>query len=443
MIEKTRTLIEKYLKQLNVKKWDVLINKIQTLENQFRGLKVEITRDYEIINYNIRIFNDRNENMGIGIVKGSSLNEKIIEDSIIHAKKMAQINSTDKYELTPPGKKYKSLNLAEKIILSDPFEFLQNTSEKLTSEISNHKNVDATFGKFRIYIHNKKLINNLDLDLDSESTSLFIEYAIKSELNGELAEYWAKSHYKNSNQLKLDTRVAKWAKIASDTLKAKHPQSNKSTIVLFPPIVLKDAFRNTLGYHITGKSKVEKISRITVGEKFALESLSMNDNGIIDGGLGSNSWDGEGIPQRNKVIIENGIFKSRIYDLKHAKLLNNKSTGNGIRTSAGSIENSYTNLEILPGTEKLEDMISQISDGIIIEEFSWLNPNKITGDFGAEIRNGYMIKKGKIGEPIKGGNLSGNIFEMVNNILNISIEREFEENTLFPYIVCKDLILSS
>ncbi|MHA1253499.1 MAG: metallopeptidase TldD-related protein, partial [Candidatus Helarchaeota archaeon] len=59
------------------------------------------------------------------------------------------------------------------------------------------------------------------------------------------------------------------------------------------------------------------------------------------------------------------------------------------------------------------------------------------------IRNGYIIKNGEISSPIKGGNISGNVFEMINNIENISIEREFEENTLFPYIQFNNLIISS
>ncbi|MBD3227800.1 MAG: hypothetical protein GF329_06395 [Candidatus Lokiarchaeota archaeon] len=442
MIEKTRNLIEKKLKELNVSKWDLLINKTMTFENQFRGLEIEITRNYEIISYIIRVFDDREKEMGIGELTGFSLNEKNIEESIKYGKQMSKINSSTKYDLNQPGLKYERLKLYEDKIISQPYDFLNDTSEKLTNIIAQQNKIEATFGKFRIYVNEKKLTNSLDLDLDKKSTSLFIEYALKAESDGNLAEYWTKSYFKNSEQLDLNNRVKKWASIAYDTIKAKEPEQNKSIMVLFPPIILKDAFKNTIGFQITGKSKVEKLNRMEPDEKIASENFTLHDNGILKGGLNSNPWDGEGTPQQNTQVIENGIFKNRIFDLKHAKILNGESTGNGIRTAGGSIENTFTNMEVKPGDQKLENIISEIRNGILIEEFSWLNPNRITGDFGAEIRNGYLIQNGAL-SPIKGGNLSGNVFEMLNNIISISKERKYEENVLLPYFLCKDLILSS
>ncbi|MHA1269185.1 MAG: metallopeptidase TldD-related protein [Candidatus Helarchaeota archaeon] len=443
MINEAKNIIIKKLKELKIKKWDVLVSSTITYENQFRGLDVEITRNTETINYIIRIFIDKDKNMGIGVVKGSSLNETIIKDTIKNAIKIAKINSSIKYNLPSPGLKYPDLKLAEKQIVSDPFKFLEDISTELTNEIAKYPKIEPTFGKLRVYISKKRLLNHLNLDLDSKSTYIFIEYALKSVLNEKLAEYWAKGYFKNSDQLNLEDRVSKWVSITSDTLKAIRPPLIKSATVLFPPIVLKDAFRNTLGFHITGKAAVEKLSKIKLNTKIADTSFTMNDNGISKGGFGSHPWDGEGIPQRNNQVIKNGVFESRIYDIKHSKILNKESTGNGIRNALGTIDNSFTNLEILPGNSSLESIIAQISYGIIIEEFSWLNPNRITGDFGAEIRNGYLIKNGNISTPIKGGNLSGNIFDMINNIESISNERRFEENTLFPYILFKNLILSS
>ncbi len=443
MIEEAKNLIEKQLKKLNVEKWELLLTKTFTIENQFRGFDLEITRDYEILNYFLRIFVDKNDKMGIGVVQGSTLDEKIINETINSAIKMANLNSSIKYDLISPGSKYPTLDIAENKIISNPFDFIQDISEKLTNIISRYKGVIPTFGKLRAYINDKKLVNYLGLELDSKSTYLFIEYALKAESTNNLAEYWAKSYFKNSDQLDLENRIPKWAKIAKDTLVAKRPQLQKSATVLFPPIVLKDAFTNTIGFHITGKSKVEKISKIKIGDQIASKEFNLTDNGILTGGLRTHPWDGEGTPQRLTKIIENGVFISRIYDLKHAQILNKKSTGNGIRSSNGTIENDFTNLEISPGNTKLSDIISQIKSGVIVEEFSWLNPNRITGDFGAEIRNGYIIKNGEISTPIKGGNLSGNVFDMIKNIEFISIERNFEENTLIPYIVCKNLIISS
>ena len=72
-----------------------------------------------------------------------------------------------------------------------------------------------------------------------------------------------------------------------------------------------------------------------------------------------------------------------------------------------------------------------------------LNPNEITGNFGAEIRNGYYIENGEFKNPIKLGNVSGTVLDMVKNYEYISKEREFTGDTLFPYMAFKNLNVSS
>ena len=93
--------------------------------------------------------------MGIGIVTGTSLNEKIIQDSINYAKSLSKLNTTVKYDLVAPGMKYKQLKLAEKPIVNNPIEFLQDKSNLLLATLTEHKEIEPTFGKFRIYITEK------------------------------------------------------------------------------------------------------------------------------------------------------------------------------------------------------------------------------------------------------------------------------------------------
>lgn len=87
-------------------------------------------------------------------------------------------------------------------------------------------------------------------------------------------------------------------------------------------------------------------------------------------------------------------------------------------------------------------MISSIKEGYLIEKFSWLNPDELSGFFGAEIRNGYYIKDGEFKNPIKLGNVSGNVLEMIKNCQYISKETEYVENSLLPYIAFANLTVS-
>ncbi|MHA1130007.1 MAG: metallopeptidase TldD-related protein, partial [Candidatus Helarchaeota archaeon] len=204
-----------------------------------------------------------------------------------------------------------------------------------------------------------------------------------------------------------------------------------------------DALSKTIGHHSTGVALYEGISRFKEEEKVADTTFTLIDNGLMEDGIFVANWDGEGNPQQATMVIQKGIFQNFLYDQLYATLKKRSSTGNGLRSLDGDIINSITNLEIAPGSQSLDELIEATKFGVFIEEFSWLNPSSVTGDFGAEIRNGYLIENGKISTPIKGGNLSGNAFEMIQAIEGITKDRLVEGKYKFPHIKFADLILSS
>src|SRR5438309_11440420 len=87
-------------------------------------------------------------------------------------------------------------------------------------------------------------------------------------------------------------------------------------------------------------------------------------------------------------------------------------------------ENQTANLMIHPGNQKLEKLISEIKEGIIIYMFSWLHPSEESGSFGTEIRNADFIENGEITGPVKGGVVSGNVFDLLKNTTGIHKEIE-------------------
>lgn len=212
--------------------------------------------------------------------------------------------------------------------------------------------------------------------------------------------------------------------------------------MLFAPYVLREAIIPVIGFHALGKAFSEKLSSFNVNDKVASEGITVTDNGLLEGGLSTNPWDGEGTPHQSTEIIKNGIFQNRLFDEKYAILESTISTGNGIRNVSGAVSNGVSNFQVFPGNISLEEMISSIKEGYLIEKFSWLNPDELSGFFGAEIRNGYYIKDGEFKNPIKLGNVSGNVLEMIKNCQYISKETEYVENSLLPYIAFANLTVS-
>ncbi|MHA2124343.1 MAG: metallopeptidase TldD-related protein [Promethearchaeota archaeon] len=402
---------------------------------------IETEREGTDFVYFIRILTQKGEETGIGIVKGNTMDTEEISKNIDTCTIVSKYNISSKYYF-PRTNSSPNIKMADPTIISDPRGISNQLSKELVELIKGHTQVAPTFGRFRLESQSKSLRNSNGLDLNSLKTFFHIEFALKAQSRGKLAEYWTTGFIKEIEHLNFEARVEKWAKIAKDTLIAEPPKPSQNALILFPPHVLREALIPVIGFHSLGKSFNEKISSYNINDAVASEEISLIDNGLLKGGLNSNSWDAEGVPQQKTEIIKDGLFQNRLYDQKYAILENVHSTGNGIRSINGSVSNGVTNLQILPGETSLQEIISDIKKGYLIEKFSWLNPEEISGSFGAEIRNGYYIENGEISNPIKGGNVSGNILEMVKNCKYISKELEFSANSQFPYMAFSNLTVS-
>ncbi|MBY8990933.1 MAG: TldD/PmbA family protein [Candidatus Lokiarchaeota archaeon] len=434
-------LIEKNLKLKNIQEYEILFIDRMNYETIFLKTNSETEREVNDFEYIMRILTQKGDQTGIGVVKGNSFDSKEISKNIEVCELISKNNISSKYHF-PEKKTPQDILIAEDKILKDPEGSKKVLSEELVTVVEEQKGVVPTFGRFRIHTQKKFLRNSNGLDVSALKTFFFIEFSLKAEKNGKLSEFWINQYFKEKSHLDFQSRVEKWAKLARDNLNAKPPKPSKKATVVFAPYELHKAIIPVVGFHASGQALSQNLSSYKLDEEVASEDISVADNGLLEGGLSTNPWDGEGTPHQNTEIIRNGIFQSRIFDEKYAILENTESTGNGIRGISGAVDNGVSNFQIYPGDITLEEMISNIKEGYIIEKFSWLNPEELSGFFGAEIRNGYYIKNGEFKNPIKLGNVSGNVLEMIKNCQHISKETEFIENSLLPYIAFSNLTVS-
>jgi len=177
------------------------------------------------------------------------------------------------------------------------------------------------------------------------------------------------------------------------------------------------------------------------GEKLFDEKISLSDDGTIDGKFASSAYDDEGVPHRRNLLIEQGVLKNFIYDLKTAAQSGVASTGNATRGLFNPPEPSFTNLVIQPGETSLKDILAGIDEGIIVEDLLGLGQgNILSGAFSNPLALAFKIEKGEIVGRVKDLSIAGNIYDLLKEVAAVSQESQWVYSTFHaPYILIPEM----
>ena len=162
-----------------------------------------------------------------------------------------------------------------------------------------------------------------------------------------------------------------------------------------------------------------------LGQKIANEKVTAIDDGTIPNAWGSINIDDEGTPARKNVLIENGVLKSYMIDKFNGRRMGMESTGNSRRQSYAYTPTSrMTNTYIAPGNDRNEDIIASMEYGLYAREMGGGSVNPVTGEFNFAVNEGYIVRNGKICEPVRGASLVGKGSEIIQNIDMVGTDME-------------------
>lgn len=227
----------------------------------------------------------------------------------------------------------------------------------------------------------------------------------------------------------------------------KATTSSKLLPVIFTPRGVASTFRGPLALAFNGKTNLEGISPLSnrLGESIFNKTLSLYDDATADYCLGSSPCDDEGVPSQQTMLISEGIVENFIYDLQTAASAGSKSTGNGKRIGAGIPKPRMNFLVIKEGTTSFKDMISDIKEGLLIEQLMGAEQGNILGgDFGGNVLLGYKIENGEIIGRVKDTMISGNIYQVLKQPIEIgSVARDVDGKIKTPHLYCPCLSVSA
>lgn len=176
-----------------------------------------------------------------------------------------------------------------------------------------------------------------------------------------------------------------------------------------------------------------------LGQKIASELLTIIDDGIMEKGLASAPFDGEGVPTQRRIIVENGVLKGFMYNTYAARRAKVKSTGNASRSGFTDLPGiGPHNFYIVAGKSAPEEIIAATDRGLLVKEVVGYGINPVNGNFSGGA-SGFWIENGKIAFPVKGVTIAGTAEEMLNGIDLLGNDLDLNRTLTAPTLRIKSL----
>jgi PmbA protein len=209
--------------------------------------------------------------------------------------------------------------------------------------------------------------------------------------------------------------------------------STRQCPVLFAPEMASGLIGAFLGA-ISGSSLYRKSSFLldSLDTKILPDFVHIHEQPLLVGGLGSASYDAEGVATRAKDIVSNGILRSYILSTYSARKLGMQTTGN-----AGGVHN----LMVESGPNDFAAMLKQLGTGLLVTELMGQGVNRVTGDYSRGA-SGFWVENGVIQYPVEEITIAGNLKTMLRNIVAIGNDVDLRGNTRVGSILLEQMAIA-
>ena len=211
--------------------------------------------------------------------------------------------------------------------------------------------------------------------------------------------------------------------------------------VVFDPRVARGFISHLLGA-IAGPAIARGTSFLKdrLGERIFPGPITIIDDPHRQRGLRSKPFDGEGIANRRRAIIDKGVLTTWLLDLRSARQLGLTSTGHAARGTSSPPGPTATNVWIEPGSVTPEELIADIESGFYVTEMMGMGVNGVTGDYSRGAA-GFWIDKGEIVFPVSEMTVAGNLKDIFARLVAAN-DLEFKAGADSPTLRIDDLTVA-
>ena len=223
-----------------------------------------------------------------------------------------------------------------------------------------------------------------------------------------------------ANVRNQEANFEKRTAIVLDLLNAKPVEGGVFNVILNPD--MSGVFTHEAFGHFSEADIIETLpamrNKMQIGSKLGNDALTIIDDATQLHQLGFFKYDDEGVPVRRVELMKNGILTGRLHSRRTAAEFDEPVSGHCVAEDfryAPIVR--MGNIYIEPGSLSFDDLVAQLDNGLYILDAKGGQTAGENFTFGAQY--GYVVKNGKMGVMLRDINLTGNLYQTLQNIVAI------------------------
>lgn len=369
---------------------------------------------------------------------------KYLVDAII--KNANLVTSTDKAIIYEGDKEYQKVNVYNEQLhtysMTDKINLLKEVEAKALayhpSIVEVADNIYAESTEVTTIINDK----GLNLSRKNNQFQCYVSVVAKEDSGNKDGSYFIFDN--DFSKLSADKIVKEACEDALSKLGAAPVKSGEYKVVLDAKMTAS-LIGQLLG-NVFASTVQDGMSRLKdkLGERIGNELVTIIEDPLKEDSIISTPFDDEGVATYKKTIVDKGILKMFVYNLKRALKDDVKSTGNGYR-SGGIVNIGLRNAYLQGGSKSKDELFKQVGNGVYITELAGLHSglDPVSGNFSLQA-GGFVIKDGLKDRPVNVITVAGNLFDILNDIeeLGSDLDCAFSPNIKAPSVILKKITIA-
>ena len=438
-INQIKDIVKKELKDYQ---WEIYYLKTKKLKAESKNFELDVLTSSDEAGYSLRVLKGKSQ----GFAYSSSFEENSVHETIKKAKELAEITSPDE-----ANGFVEEVKETEKVEYFDTFATQISPLEKAEKSIELEKLVKSKderikrvrSSSFNETVFEKGIFNSFGIEIVEKGTIYSAMVSAVAEENGDSQIAWSYTASRFLEDLNLKSIADEATFVALSLLNSTTIKTKVMPIVLSPYISAQ--FLSTFSSAFTGDAliKDKTLFKGKENKSVASELINIVDNGRLKKGVATTTYDDEGTPTRENILIKNGIFQGFLQNLYTAKKLNTSSTGNGSRSGFRTLPHvGTTNLYIKNGKTDLKEILKSYDELFYVTDVMGLHTaDPISGEFSVGA-SGILYSKGECLRGIRGVTIADNFLSILNKVNAVANDLKFYGSVGSPSILIENVMVA-